>query len=557
MTETFEFTDGHLAVLTAYLRPIAHLRQQVHAHRQCIVFGAGAGYDLGFPKWEDLLDRLGSRLSGYDEAKRSADNEIGLGQLIVKLFEDEFETRHPRPTLEDTIKQREHTAALYSAWRDHIYEALYKDVNKIDPEFAKQRSYYQSFVEIIKRNTITITYNFDDSIERYLSAARSAAELRTKRGYTTTYDENSQLPTNSPVIYHPNGFLSHRKAEKPSTHLILSEDSFSEQLTDSIIGRSAVIQSELSQKTCLFIGCSLQDPTLNYLLKRNAQHHPGHFHYYVHWSGNDGKSLCHPAHTERLFELYNLITLNLSTDEIHILGHLLTYPDDVVAQKISDHTLDGMFTYVVTGAVGSGKSSIISHFRSLRQHDEWLEPRLPGMEMQVDKLPDHLLAEIDRWVDTQFAQKNAALHDRENAVAIHILDRGPLDPLAFTRDNQFGSRAASLRAAMTGRSKLKPRIVPAHVILLLADPIEMSIRAKARGKEFSSDALAKQQDALKEAYGRGPGVTIIDTRGLSIQQVVRRVARVVHDMKYEELDLSGRLDFLKNYAQMPLFETAQ
>jgi hypothetical protein len=35
-----------------------------------------------------------------------------------------------------------------------------------------------------------------------------------------------------------------------------------------------------------------------------------------------------------------------------------------------------MFSFVVTGAVGIGKSSVISHFRSLKQHDEWTEPRL-------------------------------------------------------------------------------------------------------------------------------------------------------------------------------------
>ena len=132
----------------------------------------------------------------------------------------------------------------------------------------------QQNIDVIKNASIAFTYNFDDSIERFLAKARAPKEVRSRRGYTTVYDENSQLPTNSPVIYHPNGFLSHRKAEKPSTHLILSEDSFSAQLNDSITGRHAVIQSELSQKTCLIVGCSLQDPTLNFLLKKKRRASP-------------------------------------------------------------------------------------------------------------------------------------------------------------------------------------------------------------------------------------------------------------------------------------------
>lgn len=534
------FNINHRELLAKYLRPIAHMHQQSLSKRFCLIFGAGCGLELGFPSWKDLLLGLGGNLEGFEEARASALNEASLAQSIVKLFERQFNSTRTQTSLSDASAQRKHTAALNAAWPDHVYSNLYKNVEIGDEDsFTNQTCYYKSFVDVIKNASIAITYNFDDSIERFLAKARQAKDLKSRRGYTTVYDENSQLPTNSPVIYHPNGFLSHRKAEKPSTHLILSEDSFSEQLTDSIAGRHSVIQSELSQKTCLIIGCSLQDPTLNYLLKRNAQNHPGHFHYYVHWTGVDGSNPASQVDQEKLFELYNLITLNLSSEEIKNLADLLSYEASVLMHKIMEVELDAQFTFVVTGAVGSGKSSVISHFRSLRQHDEWLEPRLEGMERQVDDLPAIQIEKIDRWVDQQFSFKNIVLHAPENTVAVHILDRGPLDPLAFAQGGQMMDRALKLQKAM--KHKLQKVIVPSHVILLLADPKEMEIRAATRGKQFSEMSLEKQQDALRKIYGTGSGVTVIDTRGLTLHQVVGRVARVIHRDPYVEIDLSARL----------------
>lgn len=546
-----EFGSAHYELLRRYLRPIAHMHQQGLHRRFCLIVGAGCGLDLGFPSWHELLTRLGETLDGFREAQRTSVNESALAQSIVKLFEREFDKCHPSAPLSDAAAQRKRSAALNAAWRDHVHDCLYRDVEtKNEDNFVSTTCYYRSFVEVIKNSPITITYNFDDSIERFLARARHAGEVDSRRGYTTVYDENSQLPTNAPVIYHPNGFLSFRKGEKPSTHLILSEDSFRAQLTDSIAGRYAVIESELAQKTCLIVGSSLQDPTFNFLLKKNAEHHPGHFHYYAHWSGEDGASPASDVDAEKLFDLYNLITLNLSSQEIRILGDLLSYKHDALRRKIRDSELDAQFTFIVTGAVGSGKSSVISHFRSLRQHDEWLEPRLEGMERQVEDLSAEHIKRIDRWVDKQFALKNSVLHAQEHAVAIHILDRGPLDPLAFVKGTAITARAQKLKKAMT--HKLEQIIVPSHVILLLADPREMEIRAATRGKSFSETSLRKQQEALVGIYGSSPGVTVVDTRGLTLQQVVRRVANIIHRNSYDELNLSTRLGELSDDPQMEL-----
>ncbi len=550
-----DLTPKHISILKSHTRAIAHMRQQILIQRFCLIFGAGAGYDLGFPQWRELLERLGKDLPGFKEACPTAENETSLAQLLIKLFEYNFNLSNPQPQLDDSEGQRIHRARLNAEWRKRIYLALYQDVTKgtTDAEqqkFLNQKCYYNSFLEVIKRSPVTVTYNFDDSIERFLGAGRSASEKTKKRGYTSIHDENSQLPSLSPVIYHPNGFLAHLPAEKPSAQLILSEESFAEQLSDYITGRQAVLHAQLSQRTCLLIGCSLTDPTLNYLLKRNAAHHPGHYHYHIHWTGKNGENgPCPEAYAARLFELYNLVTLSLSTEEILVLGDLLSYPHDFLLEAARDQNIDPMFIYIVTGGVGSGKSSVISHFRSLKQHDEWLEPRKPGMEKKIEKITDEEMKAIDSWVDGQFALKNRGLYSNDNAIGIHILDRGPLDPLAFTRAGQIPKRARRLKSAICRKSKLQKEIVPAHVILLSADPKEMEIRATSAGKVFDAITLKEQEQLLRNAYGNGPGVTVIDTRGMSLQDVVKRVAKVIHGNSYEEVNLTDRIEQLQQPPQ--------
>lgn len=533
---------GCLELLKSHTLPIVHMRQQKQADRLSLVFGAGASQDAGFPSWDELVRRVSDgylKQSSLDVLQRDSggSSPVAIAQLVYELFRIAY---HPPDLvdLEPHVKTLFYEAYEAAEWRDHIWKNLYCEPKLLkDEEFLKCECYYKSFVPLLRDLSLTITFNFDDSIERFLHESRKSTELTRRRGYTTVWDENSQLPCTRPVIYHPNGFLAHIKSERPSTGLVFSESGFDEQLRANITGRHAILQQTLTQRTCLLIGISLVDPNLAFLLRHNALHHPGHVHYYVWWTGRKGEDRIPDGFKERAFNMYNLVCLELSTQGIHELAELLIWSDEHFFLRAKENDLETCFCFLVTGAVGSGKSSLVSHCRSLLQHDEWFEPRLPLMAVEVGKLTDDQEAQIDDWVARQFKLKNSVLLKQENQVGVHCLDRGALDPIAFTKHRNLDKKAQQYTKLLAGSAK---KLVPAHIFLLKGDPEQFSIRSIMQGKEFSVATLAAMQEDLEQIYA-GAGVSVIDTRMRSVAEVVKQACRAMFLKPYEALDLAKTL----------------
>jgi predicted ATPase len=263
----------------------------------------------------------------------------------------------------------------------------------------------------------------------------------------------------------------------------------------------------------------------------------------IHWTGATGQNKLSPEQETRLFKLYNLVSLQLNTDEIRLLADILAWDPVQAYQEGEMNDVGLMFSFVITGAVGAGKSSVISHFRSLKQHDEWTEPRLDQMAKDPEGLGPDDLQTVDDWVAKQFRLRNNVLNFNDNQIGLHILDRGPLDPLAFTPKIQsVSAKAKRLRSSIKGRSKAP--LSGAHVIVLKGEPTVLNARAIAQGKDFSVQAIAEQQDKLVEFYGK-EGVTVIETHGLSLEDVVRSVAFDILDQqhqRYSPLSFDDRLE---------------
>jgi hypothetical protein len=66
-------------------------------------------------------------------------------------------------------------------------------------------------------------------------------------------------------------------------------------------------------------------------------------------------------------------------------------------------------------------------------------------------------------------------------------------------------------------------------------------RTADRQKQASLEYIRGQQELLLQIYDI-PGVKRIKTQGMDIQQVVKRIARLIHLEPFAECDLDGRLE---------------
>lgn len=243
------------------------------------MLGAGVSKPLGFPDWEDLIERIAavSEIDGIGIVKspKKRDPQSSRTQMLYQRFkrrryDGEDSTRHHTAELDLAIRRE---------WREIVQRCLYQDIDTTS-KVSEKHPYLRDFVRVITHSALTVNYNFDDSIERLLDQEAAAADDN-KRRYETIWDAGTQLSTDRTAIYHPNGFLPSNLLENPSEHLVFAEDAFADQLIASMAGHYSSLLHHLFKNTCLFLGISLDDSTLKHLLRQNARINPGHYHYYV------------------------------------------------------------------------------------------------------------------------------------------------------------------------------------------------------------------------------------------------------------------------------------
>jgi hypothetical protein len=331
--------------------------------------------------------------------------------------------------------------------------------------------------------------------------------------------------------------------EGPVDRFVFSEAGYSKQYVGANGHDTSFLTAHFARNTCLLVGCSLENK-LRTVLLRGAQMNPGNYHYYVHFMA-DGKVL---GDEERLliedtnFKVYNLITLFLTAAEIELFMSLLNreaVPDKELRDSASICKAKLKYTYYMTGPLGVGKSTTANLLRSLAVLDEWLEPRLEILGRPWDSLTTDEEVEANEWIVDQFSKKNDSLR-HEPAPVISVVDRPPLDPLAFTKEDERPAKARTLLSTIcpSDAHELEPGVI----ILLTGIPAELSARVKATGRlEYTARKLEDMQDTMRKIYGGHPGVVTITTDFLSIAELTKRVAQIIHREKYEPADLMAML----------------
>lgn len=530
-----DFSTEAKNIIVKYPKAIVHLRAQNKRKRLALMLGSGASEDFKIPKWKDLIKKIAEHEElSCGELYENVKDKTSLGRCVQMLYEKYRNTKEKELATSGTTPSGLEKA-IYNSWTQLIKSILYqKAAHSNGKKIKDTHKYLGSFIEIIVNAPMTVNFNFDSFIEEMLAEEG--------KSYEPVWDPSLQFRNHSAVIYHPNGYLPKHPVAKPGGSIAFSEHEFADQLIASSTGYFATLSHHLSKYTSLLIGLSLDDSTLRHLLRQNAKFNPGNFHYRVEFIGNPAKwdDEQIKAIEDSDFEVYNLITLFLTSPEIKALGELIKMNDDDFIRQAREIGAITKYCYYVTGALGVGKSTAISFFRSLLTYEEW--PDAKEMPNCMGKNWNDLTAKekeySNKWTREQFNKKNHAI--KEEKEGILIIDRSPLDPIAFTKQKERPKKAMEIISAISpGQANRK--VVSGHSIVLLGEPaiLEERLRDSSRSG-YDRRTLRKMQKDLVAIYPR-KGTTKLPTQDLSKFETAKRVARIIYRDNYIPGNLHGRL----------------
>ena len=528
-------------VLKEYVRPIVHLRAQYHEDKLGLVFGAGVNVPLRIPKWETLIEQIAKHedVKGITIRKKALSKKkshSAITQILFQKFRDKFKKKKGWKNLITSRSEKQ----INTEWLKLVHGILYSkyiDDEKLLKRNIKGHPYLKEFVDIIKKMPMTVTYNFDDILQYLVLDSRTKDEREKGRGYETVVGERPQIRRPKGVIYHPNGMVAFEFDNGTSRGITFSDESFADQLIDSTAGRYDTLNNFFSNTTCLFIGLSLDDPTLRHQLRQNARANPGHYHYYIsHLKNNESiDDNLRNLIFESNFLVYNLITLFLDNSGIHSLVSLIKN-EGSFRQLCEQQGVPAKDCYYLVGSVGVGKSTTNSHLKSVTTYDEWQD--IPPREMfkPYKELTPNARKRVDRWVAAQFYKKNFSLQDKREG--IHVVDRTPLDPLTFSADIRRPAKARNLLRTVCPTPS--GSIEKGHVIFLCGAVKEIQTRLLNKHKSWSTEIIEDLQNNIGEVY-TFPEMTNINTTNRSIEEVVQEVAKVIFWYKYAPVDIKQKL----------------
>jgi len=573
MSLTSDQRTKYCELFEKYPVAISHMRQQFMVQRLGLVLGAGIGNHLKFPSWKQLVEKIAKtpEVDGecllVDDIKKQ---RSVTSQMLYQLFKDKYLSIPNGRTEYEKFGDIE----LRKRWKELVQSVLYDGVSDKPDEWIAACPYMKQLINVIRKSgTMTVTYNFDDTIERLLHVHNSE---RGSRGYTVVWDTNVQAEKRGNIVYHPNGYLPRNKGEFTSQQLVFLEDTFEDQLIDSFSGHYNALHNHYSSKTCLFLGISLEDRTLKHMLHRNAKKCYGHMHYIVQYLKNhDNDALMEEfmrAETEANFDTYNLFTMYLTSEEINTLMELLQLEKLDYEEVCLD--IPKTRKFFITGAVAAGKSTTFNQFKSFLTFDEWLEEMPSKMELAPSGIKEDEEKAIDNWIAVQINRKNTNLIDKTNLYqpCIAIIDRAPSDAYSFFTDindlispetpgaetekevrlkklSNLWKAKAKLHLSKLSRGSI---LTGGKIIFLEGEICEMEKRAKQKFREYTARDLKIQQEELhyiaegaKKLSGKDDSVAFVNVTNKTIEQVTKEVAEIIFFDEYQEVDFQDILLSIK------------
>lgn len=543
-------------VLRRYTKAICHLNYAARERCQLgFILGAGISNDLKIPTWATLLETMERTLAYSRDGSHVPESYRGeqLYQYFRKKKSEELDFA-PR-----AIKE----AGVNTDWRQVVSGILYQayiEGGKVDVEAfvaaIDRHPYLRDIAHIAAKHELVISHNFDGALEMAISTDPKNSTPANRR-YNVFWKPDPFLRPGMLNIYHPNGYVPIERLKGGSDSIILTEANFADHLANTNNVEASFLLNHLSNKTWLLIGHSLADATLKNALRLHANRRPGHVSYYVHWVADGEDSL--PAEQreaikEANFTTYNLITFFLTSEEIAALLRLVSREELDLHNEITAIDLMPRYVYYICGAVSSGKSTVLSHLRSIATVEEWPD-RMPTamnkLSVDASKVEKE---DIDQKLEEAIWKKNEEISNTR--VGLVAVDRAPLDFIAFPDDetekpNETAKKRHGKVLRRLGQQGFN-NLSQGQIVLVITDPKTLLERQIQRGRRPTDDdlksqraekLLRRQQDLMKEIYE--PAVnegSHVQGDCCSVATCVQDVVRLIYFGDYKPFDFKSRLD---------------
>lgn len=246
---------------------IRSLKEQYQSENVTLFLGAGVSISAGLPLWSTLIHQMFISMVydklGGEEALTDAEKGA-ISQLAAKNQESTplTQVRYISSALEPDDFRRIMRGSLYGG-------AVKLEADRLLTSIAT----LSKPIRTHKGLKSIVTYNFDDLLEQKLS--------KKEIGYHIISREKDIPDPNMLNIYHVHGYLPYQEDNSIDSGmtLVFSEEDYHELYRDVYSWSNLTQLNAFRETTCLFVGCSLEDPNLRRLLDvyRRSCDNPRHY----------------------------------------------------------------------------------------------------------------------------------------------------------------------------------------------------------------------------------------------------------------------------------------
>ena len=536
------FSSAEKSVVSQYCKEIVHLRARRLNKRLGIVFGAQSGQSFGLVPKEELIRDIarhqrvrGQHLLSSETAKQSI--SVLLGHFTDKQSSYYRALATTKGWPYQVIERR-----VRGDWLEIIRELAYQNIRDLTAaDLVQKHPYISDMLPIICDAKFVVNTGFDSCLAMVLEYNHKKNDKR-GRGYEVIFEQ--PIPVNGRFLslIHPNGFLPRDQLGSTSNTVLLSEEEAGDYQSELGAGRFSSIQHFFNNDTCLIFGLSDQDQGIRYLLRQNANHNPGNIHYCVEQAKD-------PDHVDKdevsaivnyRLKNQNLVTLRLNNEQIVALARVLSLDSENFCELAAQVGKPTRYVYYISGVPGVGKSSTIRALRNFETLEEWPDEPLPELARDPSTLTKHELLMLDDWVARQFGIKNSLISSAREG--IFVVDRPPLDPLAFTPRQKWKTKAELLKTTILKISRTP--VENGCIVLLEAEPDAILMRRIIKKTDYNTKArLSEKAKTHKHVYKYNMSLSL-DTTLMDPKMVTKEIMNFIMDKTYSPVDIRGILDFL-------------